>query len=1076
MDVSLAKRITGCSLGVVLALVTFQLEAASGNLADDRQSQDMNQIETAIGEKKEISGKVMDNNGEPLMGAAIMVVGALEGTITDIDGNFTLSVPEQTELEASFIGYSKVSFTVDERTFYQITLNPEEIKGVVVVAYGTQKKESVTGAISSIGSDDLLKSSSANLQNALAGRISGLSSIQSSGQPGQDNAAIYLRGCATLNGSSPIILIDGVPRDNMGVLDPNEIESVSVLKDASATAVFGVRGANGAILITTKRGEVGKMQLSVNLETSLQSFTRTPERLESWEWMALKNEVSLNEGTGIAYTPEDIAKYTDSGRSELEQYLYPSHYWYGEMMRKFAPQTKVNINMSGGTDRLQYFINAGYIYQGGQFKVEEGLPYNPQVRLNRFSFRANLDYSIAENLKAYLNLGSYLEKVGMPSTLNFGNDQSAMMSEIFRALMYSHPYEIGPTTISVPGSSTPAGEVIKLPNDLRFSAFEIINRSGYRDDTRMNFNGSYGMELNLPFITEGLSIKGMVSFDSYSLSMLQMHNNVQQYTASIINGRPVYTTNDPRGSSITQKSSGYNYTINMQASLNYQRTFADKHDVGVLFLAQRDFWEAQNMQLPYNVIGFCGRVTYAYDSRYLAEINIGYNGSEQFAPSNRFGFFPAFSVGWVVSNEKFFSPLKDVVSNLKLRGSYGKVGNDRLGNDRFLYLDSMEFLNSASNGAYGEFFLPSLGNGYYIAEGMVGNPNLRWETAMKQNYGIELQLFKKLDLTFDYFYEFRKDILIARSLVPELQGVPLANLPRANMGEMENHGFEIEASYSAMVTSDLFLGIRGNFSFAKNKVLSADEPMLAEDYVYRYRKTGFPYGTIFGYEIDYSNGNGYFNAQEELDSYVGANGEKIEYSFGQYGLGDFRYIDQNGDGVVDDKDMVPIGNTMVPQITYGITLSANYKWLDFTAFFQGLGKTSQFYSNEGVYETLYGGMFFDYHKHAWTKERYENGETITYPRLGSVANVNHVANSFFIMDRSFLRLKNIELGFTFPERWLSRSGISNLRIYISGQNVFTWDRLPMDTIDPEPYSSTANLSGLMYPITKSYNFGINVTF
>ena len=1075
MKVRFANRAVCYCIGL-MTLAVFPAEADSDSLTESQQMQGTVRNAQPDQARKKISGKITDSNGEPLIGASVLVTGTTEGTISDENGEFSLEVPEQTELEVAYIGFARSVFIPDDRAFYEITLYPEEIKGVVVVAYGTQKKESVTGAISTVSTDDLQKSSAANLQNALSGRISGLSSIQSSGQPGADNATIYLRGCATLNGSSPIILIDGVPRDNMGVLDPNEIESISVLKDASATAVFGVRGANGAILITTKRGKAGKMQLSVNIETSLQQFTRTPEVLESWEWMALKNEVSRNEGTGVAYTDEYIAQYTASGKSELEEYMYPSHYWYGEMMRKFAPQTRVNVNMSGGTDRLQYFINAGYIHQGGQFKVEKDLPYNPQVRLDRYSFRANVDYKITRSLRAYLNLGSYIEKVGMPSTMNFGNDQSTMMSEIFRTLMYSHPYYLGPTTISVPGSNVPAGEVVKLPSDLTRSAYEIINRSGYRNDTRMNFNGSYGMEWDMSFITEGLSLKGMASFDSYSTSMLQMHNNVRQYTASIINNVPVFTTNDPRGSSITQKSSGYNYTINLQASLNYNRTFNEKHEVGAMLLAQRDYWEAANMQLPYNVIGFCARATYAYDSRYLAEVNIGYNGSEQFAPANRFGFFPAFSLGWVVSNEKFFAPAKNVISNLKLRGSFGKVGNDKLGNDRFLYLDSMSYQNSATNGAYGEFFLPSLSNGYYIQEGMVGNTSLRWETAAKQNYGVDLQLFRKLDIAFDWFYELRKDILITRSLVPELQGIPLSNLPRANMGEMENHGFEIEIGFNTQLWQDLFLGIHGNFSYTKNKVLKADEPLLAEDYAYRYRTTGFPYGTIFGYEIDYSNGNGYFNTQEELDAYVDSNGDPIEYSFGSYGLGDFRYVDQNGDGVVDDKDQVPLGNTMVPQISYGISLSLDYKWIDFSIFFQGLGKTSQLYSNEGVYETLYGGMFFDYHKHAWTQERYESGEKITYPRLRSAASVNHTSNSFFVMDRSFVRLKNMEIGFTFPEHWLRKSGISNLRIYLSGQNLFTWDKLPMDTIDPEPYSSSSNLTGLMYPITKTYSFGVNLTF
>lgn len=1031
--------------------------------------------------KDKISGIITGEDGIPIIGATVVAEGTSKGTTTDVNGSFSLEAAPGARLRVSYIGYNVGYINVAGKNAYRLALTPNNRKldEVVVVAYGAQKKESVTGAISSINTKDLKKSSSANLVNALAGRISGLSIVQSSGQPGRDNAAIYLRGAATTNSTTPLILIDGVPRDNLSVLNPDEIESISVLKDASATAVFGVRGANGVILVTTKRGEAGKMQLSLNAETSLQSFTRKPKPLSSWDYMRLKNEAAANDHQPLIYSDETIAKYTNPNKSALEQYMYPNHFYYGELMRTFAPQTRTSLNMSGGTDKMKYFINGAYTHQGGQFKTESGLGYNPQPRLDRYSFRANVDYKLVAGLKAFLNIGSYLEKVAMPGTTDYNGDEDAMMTDIFRSLQYERPFEMGPVTIDVPDSNVPAGEVIKFDN-LNRTGFQMVNRSGYRNDTRMNFNGSYGMDWDLSFLTKGFSAKGMISFDNVSATVLDARVGPQQYSARIVNvgGKeiPEFTTNLGKGTMTMTKAANYRYNVNMQASLNYARNFNGSHDVGGLVLFQRDYWESTAPDIPYNVIGFAGRVTYAYKQRYFAELNVGYNGSEQFAPRNRFGFFPAASLGWMISNEDFFKPLLPTVSRLKLRGSFGKVGNDKISSSRFLYIDEMYYLDKNANGAYGEFFLNSLSNGHYIQEGLMGNKDLTWEVATKQNYGVEIQLFRSLDLSFDYFFENRDHILITRSMVPALQGVDLGNIPKANMGRVNNKGFEIEAGYNKRITPDLQLSLRGNFSFNKNKVLFIDEPRLGDGYVYHYRQTGFPLGTIFGYEIDYSNGNGYFNSQDEINKYVDKKGNRITYNFGNYGLGDFKYVDKNGDGVIDEKDKVPLGNTMIPEISYGVTFGASYKGVDLSVFFQGLGKTSMCYSNEGVYEILYSGNYFDYHRNAWTPERYASNARITYPALHLSASPNHNVNSFFVMDRSFVRLKNAEIGYTLPARLLGRMKINSARIYISGQNLITWDKLRMNTLDPEVYSASSNLSGIVYPITKMYNLGINLTF
>ncbi len=1049
-------------------------------------------------QQRTINGTVKDASGEVVIGASVVVEGTTNGVATGTKGEFTLpNVPATGRLIVSFIGYETTTVDLQKWNNYTIIMETTAIsmKDVVVVAYGAQRKESVVGSVAAVSGEDLKLSTSSNMQNALAGRIAGLSTVQTSGRPGGDAAAIYLRGAGTTNGTNPLIMLDGIPIQDLSMIGANEVESISVLKDASATAVFGTRGANGAIIITTRRGQEGKARLSVHMDASMQQFTRTPERLHSSEWLDYHNQAAQNSGLA-GLTPAELKKqqdlYTNPNKNAMQQYMYPDHDWYDELLKTFAPQVKVTVDVSGGTDKLQYFVNAGYLHQDGQFKIDNNLDYNPQMRLDRYSFRANVDYKLTKNLKAFLNTSAYIEQVGMPSTTKFGGSFSDkannMVGEIFRVLLYSQPQQMGPTTIVTPNSKL-AGEVVKPDNHLR-SAYELINRSGERNDNRVNMTATYGMEWDMSAITKGLSLKGMASIDAYSGSWTDMVVNSRQYIATINNAGtyPLFSTNQAETNRGISKSSYHYYRVNAQASLNYTRAIG-KHRVGGLLLMQRDNWVNADAGLPYNMLSYSARATYSYADKYLFEFNFGRNGSEQFHPDRRFGSFPAFSAGWVASGEKFFEPLLPMVSFLKFRGSWGKVGNDQLGADRFMYIDDVQYQymnNSAFYSEYGSFYPSSLAGGYYISEKMYANPYLTWETAVKTNAGVDLQLFKSINLSFDYFWEDRSNILVSRNMVPELQGIPLSVYPRANIGEMKNSGFEIDLNFNKQLNKDWFISAKGNFSFARNKVTAFDEAMLPEDYVYRYRSTGFPLGTNWGYKIDYSNGNGYINdligdmqvpnGQKEYEQ-GGTTYKLLDYAFGQYQVGDFKYVDQNGDGVIDEKDQVPLGYTRIPEITYGISLSATWRSIDATVFFQGLGNTSQFYLNEGVAEYLYGGMYFDYHKTAWTPERYANGEKITYPALRTSGGVSNAVNDFWVMNRSFFRLKNVEIGYTFNPEWTKRAGISNLRVYIGGQNLLTWDKLPTRTIDPETFSTMgSNLNGVVYPMTKMYTLGVNLNF
>src|SRR5690606_9216218 len=746
-------------------------------------------------------------------GVTVSVQGTAIGTATDMDGRYSLTVPEGATLVFSFIGFNTHTVRVGAQNVIDVVLLEDisSLEEVVVVGYAEQRKVSVTGAVASVNTNELRQSSSASLANALAGRLSGLTSIQSGGgQPGRDDATMYLRGVATTNGRSPLILIDGVPRDNIRTIDANEVESVSILKDASATAVFGVRGANGVILITTKRGKEGAMDLNISLDQSYTSFTREPQRLHSLEYMALRNEAASMDGiTTAPFSPEIISKYADplqgldpndpdyENKAAVRRYMYPDHDYYREFIARYSPQTRLNINASGGTDRVSYFVNAAYLHQGGNLKTEPEsvLGYDPSSWLDRYNFRANLDYQITSSLKTFLNIGSYIEEVNMPSAGVYGGgDATWMMRELVYQAQPILP--ITPVPVTVEGFGVAPGQIVD-PGYVDRSAFEMMNRMGYRNEIRSNPNSSLRLELDLgEAITPGLSVRGMLSYDTRATTAMQGYKTERLYLAQINYDKDElsYAIKRPDESLLSLvKGADSRYNINLQAAINYSRTVAEKHEIGGMILAQRDNWESTAGEIPYNLMGIAARATYGYDYKYLAEVNIGYNGSEQFAPAHRFGFFPAFSAGWVISNEGFLEK-HPVITDLKLRGSYGKVGNDKMGGARFLYQSDI----TMGGGPLG-----SLGLGQGVRQGLIGNPNITWETAKKKNLGLDLGLMEDLSLAFDYYVENRSDILISRGTVPEFQGVPLGNIPKVNMGEVDNSGYEIELIYNKYISQDL---------------------------------------------------------------------------------------------------------------------------------------------------------------------------------------------------------------------------------------------------------------------------------
>ena len=1017
-----------------------------------------------------ISGTVTSaEDGEPIIGVA--VVFRSTGVITGVNGDYTLHVPADVgELTFSYLGFETVTVHVGSKTVVDVVMVASKIimDEVVVVGYGSQKKVSVTGAVASVTSEHLKQTPSTNLAGALAGRMSGLSVMQPSGQPGYEEFEIRLRGASTINGQDPLVLVDGVPRDNLSMVDPNEVESMSILKDASATAVFGVRGANGVILITTKTGSIGKPTLTVSAEYGLQSFNADYATADSWDHARLENEAARMDGRAEPiYTERQIQLYKDGTNP-----LYPNTDWFDVMYNSVAPVSRYNANLSGSTERVKYFVNVGMVNQGGMMNTmsSDDLGYDPQFKLNRYNFRTNLDIKANKWLDVGLKLSGYIDKINRPLHAIF--NQYVFFKEMY-LMDPTVPFGIDP---SFEQYGVQTGVDAFLANDTSVgNPYAALNYRGYEEKDRGVFNNSASLNANLDMITKGLSARVMVSYDVTTESIITGTRaapfyNMYQFSikeeidadGNVLDVPNFATNNDIRNiyKLTTNKKFSSRYALNLQGMLNYERAFG-KNTVGGMLVYQVDNHQQGSVAngsislLPRNRINYAARVTYRYDDRYMAEFNVGYNGSEQFAEGMRFGTFPAGSVGWLASNEEFLKD-NDVITSLKLRASYGKVGNDRVSDVRFLYLDNNEIRGGGPIG--------SLGNGQTIIEKLIGNPYLTWEIAYKQNYGVDLELFDDLTVTVDYFREFRDNILIERKTVPSVLGNLSSTIPKENKGQIKNHGFEVAVNYRKRFDSGFAFNIRGAVDYAKNEILFLDELSAGEDFYYPYRKHGFSMGQQFGYHIDWNSpGNGYFLDQEEIDEYASYNvGAKPR-------PGDFVYKDYNEDGVIDTKDEAPIGSPSLPIWNYNFNINLEYKGINLSLLFIGIGNSHTLYNGNGVYESQSG--YQNHHYNAWTPERHESGAEISAPALSLMKGSSQIGNDFYIVNRKFLRLKNVEVGYKFPKKMTEKIGMSNLRVYMNCNNLWTWHDMRYDFIDPEQ-----NTTQDVLPLQRIVNVGITASF
>lgn len=1008
-----------------------------------------------------ITGIVVDEKGEALVGVNIIENGSPQNaTITNVDGKFTLRVSSPSAIISfTYIGYFSRKLAAEKVKGEVILI--EDIKSleeVLVVGYGTQKKETVTGALASVAGKDLLKSPVANVSNALAGRLPGVSFVQRSGEPGNDQSIIKIRGMGTMNDSSPLIIVDGVERSSMEGIDMNEIESVNVLKDAAMTAVYGIRGANGVIILTTKVGRESKPTVSFSVNTSVQTPTIMPDFLNSYDYAVLKNEAYQNDYPGNAplFTPLDL----EILKNGYDPIFYPNTERYKTLLKDMSFMSQYNANVTGGTKMVRYFVSLGYLTQDGQYDTKElkslNLGFDPNPRYNRYNVRSNFDIQMTKDFSASIKMGNQIENKHYS-----GNTAS----DIFFNLLQKPPMS-GVGVVDGKLVNGYINDPLSVVISRGATSASSLASNGYVEHITNTFNINVALKYDFSsLITKGLTARAMYAYDHYYRNRKNRQKAIDTYSV----------TRDPNTNEIVFIQTGFagafTYSEDMavnrveyfESALEYDRTFDGKHKVGALLLYNQRKVHDHTLaySVPAGMQGLVGRATYSYNNKYLGEFSMGYNGSENFPIDRRYGFFPAFSLGWILSEESFF-PKNDYLNYVKLRGSYGETGNDKLGSNRFLYLlGSYEYSNATEN-AY-MFGTTGLDEQRYGAalEGKIGNKQVTWERAIKQNYGIDLYLFKsKLNLIFDYFAEKRNDILIDRQTVPSFSGI--AALPAANLGKVQNNGFEVEFKWRDKINNfEYYFG--GNFTYSKNKILHKEEATKMYPWM---MDTGFSIGQQKAYKS-----NGFYNYLEEVYNrpFYSFYGNKVQQ-------GDLKYIDIDGDGIIDQKDVIPVGFSDIPEIGYGINLGGNWKNLDFSVLFQGTGNVSIF-QREMIAVAFHVDwyMTLEEHKNRWTQERFDNGEKITMPRLSNIGqnspNGDMTALSdFWNKDAKYLRLKNLEIGYTLPKSMLNEINLQSLRIYANGSNLFTLTSLK--NYDPE--SPTGK--GLVYPQMAVFNVGLNIKF
>ncbi len=1005
-----------------------------------------------------INGKVTDLFGKPLNGVVVKAVKANKETITNVQGEYTLSSDKSNELLTfSYKGYAQRRMEAGNQTQIniQLKLDPHQLDEVVQLGYSIQTRREISGAVATVSGEELEKSPVANLTQSLAGRLTGLFTEETYSELSRATTSLYVRGLSAARANNPLVIIDGIitsynSSQSLEYITANEIESITVLKDASTQALYGIQGANGVIVVTTKRGRSGGLQISGRIDQSIQQVTTKPTFYSAAEYAEMRNQAAFNDGLGKNYFFKD--QEIENYRSEQNTGLYSNNNWYERYMKDFAAMQRVGVNVSGGNDKVQFFSNINFMHQGGQFRTDQS-KYNPNANNTWINYRTNVDMSLNKYLKAFIRLSGNIKRERTPGAGN---------NAVYSSLFSIPPSSYGPLTPEVMDATgkviTPGGKVITTER-VAAPTYGMLNRTGYRRHTVTNITSQFGLDLDMSFLTKGLNMTGVLAYQTNSVGSLGTTQDYERWVRTDRRDTLAFTkkgstNNTPLAYS---KSHSYYYHLTYNVAMNYKREFG-KHSIGgMAYMFYQNLTTAETQSpglLPYNRVSSGVEARYGYDNRYLAKIDVGYSGSEQYPRNSRFIATPAVSVAWVLSNEAF---LRDVnlLSNLKLRASYGKTANDQNGLARFSYLDNV---TANRGGAIG--YLQ-----YVVNENQVGNPDIQAEISTKQNFGLDLGLFNSLSVSVDVFKERMNNMVVSASTtVPLYQGVPLANYPKTNSGIFENKGYEISANYTLAINRNLSAFAGGIISYAKNTVIKVNEALKTVDYVYRNLQEGYSFGQSFGYLVDYSNGNGFFNSLSEIAD------SKLAYGFGKVRVGDLRYQDLNNDKKIDERDRAPLGTGALPRVTYAISGGVTYKSFDFSLLFQGVGQYSSILSGPGIRETDNDGVFGALHANAWTQSRYDNKQLITSPALSLANTVNYEANDYNTYNRSYLRLKNLELSYTLPASLSRMITAEKVRFLFSGQNLLTWDKMKSDDFGPEGGGY------LSFPVYRVYNVGVNVVF
>ena len=1044
--------------------------------------------------QNKITGTVVDETGEPVIGASVLVQGAAatQGTVTDFDGNFTLPVKANTKLTISYIGYKQKSVVAKDGMRIVLEEDNAMLQAVEVVAYGTQKKVTVTGAISSVKAEDLTRTPVSSVNNVLAGQLSGVTTVQTSGEPGSDAATIYVRGQGTFasGGSTPLIQVDGVERE-MWDIDPNEIESVTVLKDASATAVFGVRGANGVVLITTKRGAEGKAHISFSSSFSALTPTKMIEQADSYGYATFYNQMLANDGKAPLFSDAVIQKFQDGS----DPIRFPSMKWTDYLMKDVTLQQQHNVNISGGNKTVKYFISAGMFTQDGMFK-EFNQPYDYGFQYQRFNYRANLDIDVTKTTKVSFNISGKVDESAKPHT---GQNSDQLIREIYWASPFSSPgivdgrYIVTSTDPSDNISDIEGDNVLMLPLSTSSPMTYYTGTAGIAGAYQYNNNKlqmDAVLDQNLDFITKGLSLKLKGSYNSSYQIRREIQAQVATYT-------PVYhkwqdengqvresldyrMSGDNVAPSYSNTATSYGRNWYAEGSLNYNRSFGEHTLTGLLLYNQsKEYYiSGDYSDIPRTYVGLVGRVTYDWKNRYMAEFNVGYNGSENFAPGKRFGTFPAGSIGWVISDEPFFKPIKKAVSFLKLRASWGLVGNDKIGGSRFMYMADPFNVNQTATFdrfTYTSVNEPGMGYVFGVENGTVAygayesaknNPEVTWEKAFKQDYGFDMNFFDdRLRTVFDYYKEHRTDILAQDWTMPAFVGFAP---PFTNFGIMDSWGWELSLNWQDQIGKDFRYSVKFNLSHNQNKIIEDRQAPQENDYMYTA-------GRRYGSRLQYKFWKFYYDGCEA--DYEKEFGTPFpEQLVAKLQPGDAVFVDLDKNGVIDANDQSrEYGYTDDPQWIAGLNLAAYYKQFSFSAQLTGAWGVSRVlgdvfrrpYQNRS---TLNDGGLLQYHiDNTWTPDN--PSQNAEYPRATwENGDQNYAGSTLYEKDAKYLRLKTIQIGYDFKFPFMKRLGMNQLQLSLSAYNLLTFT--PYLWGDPEARASTTP----SYPLQRTYTASLKIGF